>query len=127
MDTLLENFRTIYQHDLHDQCQTMARTCDELRYLILFLHQIIRSSTNESQSLPNDFDTPFNNLIDRLADQIPHTNTYQSSSQIAFGIGRGTSHLMTSTGNLPLPSFSRRTIEPVTTPTATTKVRFFFP
>ena len=126
METLLDNFRTIYQYDQHDQCQSMARTCDELRYLILFLHQIILSSKNESRSSANDLDTPFNNLIDQLANDMTYTNRYQSSSQIVSSAGRGTARLMTSTGNSPLPSFSCRQINPVIT-TTSSKVRFYSP
>ena len=49
MDKLLENFRNIYQNELHNQCKTMAHTCDELRHLILFIHHIVSSSNNEQE------------------------------------------------------------------------------
>lgn len=122
---MLDNFRTIYQYDHHDQCQSMARTCDELRHLILFLHQIILSSKNESRSTPNDLDTPFSNLTDQLANDMTYANRYQPSSQIVSSAGRGTSRLMTSTGNSALPSFSCRQINPIIT--TTSKVQFYLP
>jgi len=124
MDKLLENFRNIYQNELHNPCKTMAHTCDELRHLILFIHHIVSSSNNEQQQQKKssiDLDNPFSNMIEDLA----NTKIYQTSSQIIHSAGRGTRRSMTSTINSPLPSFSCRQIDPITT-TVPSKVLVFF-
>jgi hypothetical protein len=116
MDKLLENFRNIYQNDLHNQCQTMAHTCDELRHLIVFIHHIVSSSsTNLEQQKQSsiDLDNPFSNMIQDLGNNRTNINRYQTSSQITHGAGRGTRRLITSTNNSSLPSFSCRQIDPI--------------
>jgi hypothetical protein len=114
MDKLLENFRTIYQNELHNECQTMAYTCDQLRHLILFIHHIISSSDNQQRRTSTiHLDNPFSNMIQDLANNIANINRYRTSSQILHGAGRGSRRLMTTTNNLPLPSFSCRQIEPI--------------
>jgi hypothetical protein len=116
MDKLLENFRNIYQNELHNQCKTMAHTCDELRHLILFIHHIVSSSNHEQQQKSSiDLDNPFSNMIQDLANNMTNTIRYQTSSQITHSAGRGTHRLMTSTINPPIPSFSCRQIDPITT------------
>lgn len=126
MDQLLEQFRHIYQADLHHQCKTMAQTCDELRHLISFMHHVTLSSKNDQRSSSSlssmDFDNPFNNMIEQLANDTTHTNRYQTSTQMMLpNAGRGTRRLMNSTGNVTLPSFSCRQIDPIVT--TTPKVR----
>jgi hypothetical protein len=113
MDKLLENFPHIYQNELHNQCQTMANTCDELRHLILFIHHIVSSDNEQRKKSSIDFDHPFSNMIQDLANDMTNTNRYRTLSQITHGAGRGTRHLMTSTNNLPIPSFSCRQIDPI--------------
>jgi len=120
MDKLLENFRNIYQNELHNQCKTMAHTCDELRHLIVFIHHIVSSSNHEQQKQSSiDLDNPFSNMIQDLENDI---NRYQTSSR---GAGRGTTRrLITSTNNSSLPSFSCRQIDPIIK--TTSKVLSFF-
>jgi hypothetical protein len=115
MDKLLEDFRNIYQDSLHNQYQTMAHTCDELRHLILFIHHIVSSSTNVEQQKQSsiDLDNPFSNMIHDLGNDMTNINRYQTSSQITHGAGRGTRRLITSTNNSSLPSFSCRQIDPI--------------
>jgi len=117
MDKLLENFRNIYQNELHNQCKTMAHTCDELRHLILFIHHIVLSSSNNEQRKKSsiDLDNPFSNMIQDLENDMTNINKYQASSQITHSVGRGARRLMTSTNNSPIPSFSCRQIDPVIT------------
>jgi len=110
MDKLLENFRNIYQNELHNQCKTMAHTCDELRHLILFIHHIVSSNNEQRKKSSIDLDNPFSNMIQDLANDMTNNNRYQTSSQISHGIGRGTRRLMTSTTNSSIPSFSCRQI-----------------
>ena len=115
MDKLLENFRNIYQNELHNECQTMAHTCDQLRHLVLFIHRIISSSDNEQRKQSSmHLDNPFSNMIQDLTNNMTKNSRYQTSSQITHGAGRGSRRLMTPINNLPLPSFSCRQIEPIT-------------
>ena len=110
MDKLLENFRNIYQNELHNQCKTMAHTCDELRHLILLIHHIV-SSNNEQRKQPSiDLDNPFSNMIQDLENDM---TKYQTSSQITHSAGRGTRRSMTTINNPPIPSFSCRQIDPI--------------
>jgi hypothetical protein len=98
----------------------MAHTCDELRHLILFIHRTTSSSSDsneQQQTLSMDLNNPFSNMVQDLS----NINTYQTSSRIAHGAGRGTRRLMTSISNSPIPSFSCRQIDPI----VTSKVFFF--
>jgi hypothetical protein len=110
MDKLLENFRNIYQNELHNQYQTMAHTCDELRHLILLIHHIVSLNNEQQKQSSIDLDNPFSNMIQDLA----NINKYQTSSQITHNVGRGTRRLTTSISNSPIPSFSCRQIDPIT-------------
>ena len=104
----------------------MANTCDELRHLVFFMHHMILSSNNDHRSSSMNLDNPFNDLIEQLGNDLTHTNRYQTSTQIMPSAGRGARRLMTSsTGNITLPSFSCRQIDPVVT--TTPKVFSFFP
>jgi hypothetical protein len=122
MDKLLENFRNIYQGELHNQCKTMAHTCDELRHLILFIHHIVSSSASNSEQRKQssiDLDNPFSNMVQSLSNDMANINRHRASSlQTIHSAGRGTRHLMTSTNNSPVPSFSCRQIDPITTVTS---------
>lgn len=111
MDKLLENFGNIDQNELNNQYKTMAHTCDELRHLILFIHHIVSSNNEEKNKSTIDLDNPFINMIQDLENNMININKYQQSTHNA---GRGARRLMTTINNLPVPSFSCRQIEPIT-------------
>ncbi|CAF1099857.1 unnamed protein product [Adineta steineri] len=116
MDKLIENFRTIYQNELHNEYKTMAQTCDELRHLILFIHRITLSLSDDDQQqkiASIDLTNPFSNIVQDLANDTTNINKYQISSQITHSAGRGTRRLMSLTSNSPVSSFSCRQIDPI--------------
>ncbi|CAF3658485.1 unnamed protein product [Rotaria sordida] len=117
MDKLLENFRNVYQNEVHNECKTMAHTCDELRHLILFIHHTLSSHNDQRKTSSIDLDNPFSNMIQDLENDMKNSNKYQiSSSQIAHSAGRGTTRrlMTTSSSNSPMPSFSCRQIDQTT-------------
>ena len=121
MDRLLENLRNLYQNDIHDKCKIMAYTCDELRHLVLFIHHIISSSNNDRRKSPSiDLDNPFSNMIQDFSNTSAINNRYYASNSV----GRGSQFLKTSTMNLPVTSFSRRTIDQKS---SGSKVTFYLP
>jgi hypothetical protein len=126
MDKLLDNFRNLYQHDLHNELTTMAYTCDELRQFIFFIHHIMSSSSDNEQLKKSsiDLDNPFSNMIKDLSKNVSTINRYETSSNITLGVGRGSRRLMSSTSNSPIASFSCRQIDPITT--VRSKVLDFF-
>ena len=123
MDKLLVNFRNVYQNEIHDEWQTMAHTCDELRHLVLFVQHIVSSSNNDQQKNSSiDLDNPFSSMIEDLSNDTTNSNKY---SILSHGVGRGTTRrLMASSSNSLMPSFSCRQIDQIAT--IKSKVLSFF-
>ena len=77
--------------------QTMDETCDELRQLLLLIHQIIAS---KNQSLV-DIINPYNHLIRDLSQSVTKTIIYPSE-------GRGRRLISSSNNYSPLSTCSSR-------------------
>ena len=109
MDQILETVHSVYQSDLHQDFQSMAHLCDELRQLIVFIHYIGVSSTYKQKPAPaSDSANPFQCRIDELAAEARNKCRYTPSSQVPSGMGRGARQFMSSIENSPIPSFSSR-------------------
>jgi hypothetical protein len=107
MDKLLETFNTVYQSEYHQEFQEMAHLCDEVRQLIVFIHFIAASSAPKPKSIPDINATNlFQCRVDELANQMRETRLYPPSTQMTFGIGRGSRKVAS-----PMPSFSSRTMD----------------
>ncbi len=89
-----------------------SHICDELRYLILAMNELIR--TNKSSV---NKDNLFSNMVKDLSIQ---------SSPIMFGIGRRTHRLISSSSisYSSTPSFSSRQIDPITIVTSKVSTSF---
>ena len=114
MDTLLGHFRHLYQHDLRHGFQAMAQSCDELRHLVLFIHQIIAPSDHGRKESPSIApENPFHNMFEDVSKASIDQQRYRTSTQMTVATGRGARYFLSSSSSnnqSSVPSFSCRQV-----------------
>lgn len=114
MNELVESFPNIYHEELHNECKTLAHTCDELHHLVLLIHHItsLSSHNHHSNSVSMSPENPFSRIIQDVVKDAENRNQYRMTSQMKYNAESGTPSSMKSSTSLT-QSFSSRHVDQV--------------